>query len=231
MSPELTVPAPDLERGRRIYDFWGRHPRLYWAGDWPLFLGRRTGIRGRAVEALALEGGEAVLELACGPGVNFPLLERAIGPAGKLVGLDYSEDMLAAARERARDEGWRNVELIQGDAATAELPPASFEAAICVLGLSVVPDQRGAMGRVRAALKSGGRFVVLDGRLNRGPVRLLAPVLKPLLTMVSNARWERDLVGDLERAFDHVSVDEFNAGSLFIAVAHKGPSATKARGA
>jgi SAM-dependent methyltransferase len=180
---------------------------------------------------LALTGGETVLELACGPGVNFPLLVRAIGPAGGLVGLDYSEEMLAAARERARDAGWRNVELVQGDAATVELPLESFDAALCIVGLSVVPDHEGAIERVRAALKGGGRFVVLDGRLDRGLIRFLGPVLEPLLTYVSNAGWERDLVGDLERALDRVSVDEVNAASLFIVTAHKAAPAARAGGA
>jgi SAM-dependent methyltransferase len=105
-----------------------------------------------------------VLELACGPGVNFPLLERAIGTSGRLTALDYSQEMLAAARERARGEDWHNVEFVQGDAARTELPAESFDAALCILGLSVIPDHQAAIARVLAALKGGGRFVVLDGR-------------------------------------------------------------------
>jgi ubiquinone/menaquinone biosynthesis C-methylase UbiE len=213
----------DLAYGRRVYGFWGRHPRLYWAGDWPLFLGRRAELRRRAVDALGLQGGEAVLELACGPGVNFPLLEHAIGPRGKLTALDYSQEMLAAARQRARGEGWRNVELVQGDAARTQLPAESFDAALCTLGLSVIPDQQAAIARVRAALKGGGRFVVLDGRPGplRGRGRLLNPALRPWFRYAYNADVEKDLVPDLERAFEAVAVEEFNAGSLFIAVARK----------
>lgn len=217
------MPPLDLDRGGRIYGFWGRHPSLYWAADWPLFLGRRADIRGRAVEALGLEGGEAVLELACGPGVNFPLLERAIGPTGRLTGLDYSEEMLAAARERSRAEGWQNVELVQGDAATIELPAESFDAALCTLALSVMPDHLRAIARVRAALKDGGRFVVLDAGQFRGPARLLNPVIRPLFKVTSNWDPEKDLVGDLNRAFDQLSVEEFNGGTLFIATASKSP--------
>jgi ubiquinone/menaquinone biosynthesis C-methylase UbiE len=213
----------DLAYGRRIYGFWGRHPRLYWAGDWPIFLGRRAELRRRAVDALGLQGGEAVLELACGPGVNFPLLERAIGPSGKLTALDYSQEMLAAARQRARREGWRNVELVQGDAARTELPAESFDAALCTLGLSVIPDHQAAIARVLAALKGGGRFVVLDGRPGplRGRGRLLNPALRPWFRYVYNADVDKDLVQDLAQAFDEVAVEEFNGGSLFIAAARK----------
>ena len=94
-------------------------------------------------------------------------------------------------------------------------------AALCILGVSVFPDHEGAIAQVRRALKTGGRFVVLDGRLDRGPVRLLAPLLKPLFSYMSNAGWEKDVVGSLKGAFDQVSVDEFNGGSLFIATAVK----------
>lgn len=212
---------PDLAHGRRVYGFWGRHPLLYWAADWPLFLGRRAAIRRRAVDALGLNGGEAVLDLGCGPGVNLPLLEQAIGPSGTLIALDESEEMLAAARGRARREGWQNVQLVQGDAARADLPADTLDAALCTLALSVMPDHEGAIARVLAALKGGGRFVVLDGRPFRGPSRLLNPAVKPLFRYASNWVPEKDLVGDLERAFGEVSVAEFNAGSLFIATAHK----------
>ncbi len=215
--------AFDLVYGRRIYGFWGRHPSLYWAADWPLFVGNRAEIRQRAVEGLGLKGGEAVLELACGPGVNVPLLERAIGTSGKLTALDYSKEMLAAARWHARGEGWQNVEFVQGDAARTELPAESFDAALCTLGLSVIPDHQAAIARVRAALKGGGRFVVLDSRPGplRGRGRLLNPALKPLFKYAYNADADKDLVPDLERAFDAVAVEEFNGGSLFIAAARK----------
>lgn len=227
---ERRVVPFSLADGRRIYGFWGRHPRLYWAGDWPIFLGRRAEIRRRAVAALGLQGGEAVLELACGPGVNFTLLEGAIGASGKLTALDYSRDMLAAARQRAQGQGWQNVELVQGDAARTELPAESFDAVLCTLGLSVIPDQQAVIARVLAALKGGGRFVVLDGRPGplRGQGRLLNPALKPLFRHVYNADVEKDLVQDLKQAFDEVAVEEFNAGSLFIAVARKPAGPTTA---
>lgn len=220
----------DLARGRRVYDWWGQHPRLFRAVDEILFLGRRQELRRRAVGALGLSGGEAVLDLACGHGVNFALLEEAIGPSGSLVGLDYSEEMVAAARERVLREGWQNAEVLQGDAARLELPAGSLDGALCTLGLSVVPDQRGAIERVEAALGPGGRFVVLDGRTFRGPAKVLNPTIKPVFKYTSN--WRRpdaDLVVELERAFDKVAVEEFNGGSLFIARARKSAAGNGAK--
>jgi ubiquinone/menaquinone biosynthesis C-methylase UbiE len=212
----------DLEHGRRVYDWWARHPRLFRAVDEIVCLGRRQELHRRAADALSLRGGETVLDLACGPGVNFALLEEAIGPSGRLVALDYSEEMVTSARERALREGWQNVEVLQGDAARMQLGVGSLDGALCTLGLSVVPDQRGAIERVKAALDPGGRFVVLDGRTFRGRARVLNPIIKPLFKYTSNWRDpDSDLVAELERAFDQVAVEEFNGGSLFIARASK----------
>ncbi|MFX8230985.1 class I SAM-dependent methyltransferase, partial [Acinetobacter baumannii] len=48
----------------------------------------------------------------CGTGLSFDLLQRRIGPAGRIVGIEQSAEMLARARHRVQAEGWRNVELI-----------------------------------------------------------------------------------------------------------------------
>lgn len=208
----------ELEEGRRIYDWWGRHPRLFRALDEIVCLGRRQKLRRRAVDALDLRSGDTVLDLACGHGVNFALLEDVIGPSGRLIALDYSDEMAATARERILREGWQNAEVLQGDAARLEVADGSVDAVLCTFGLSVVPDQRAAIERVEAALRAEGCFVVLDGRTPRGPARVLNPVIKPVFKFTSN--WRRpdaDLVAELERAFRTVAVREFNAGSLFIA--------------
>ena len=211
-----------LEHSGLVYDWWARHPRLFRAVDEIIFLGRRQELRRRAVDALGLRTGETILDLACGHGVNFALLEKAIGSSGHLVALDYSEQMVAAARERVLREGWHNAEVLQGDGAQMEIRAGSLDAAVCTLGLSVVSDQRGAIERVNAALGPGGRFVVLDGRTFRGPARILNPAIKPLFKYTSNWRQpDADLVAELERAFEKVAVQEFNGGSLFIARASK----------
>jgi ubiquinone/menaquinone biosynthesis C-methylase UbiE len=83
-------------------------------------LGER--IRRRAIAHLHLQAGDTVLEVACGTGINFPVLEGAIGETGHLVGVDLSRDMLAKARERIAMHEWRNVTLIEAPAEEAEVP-------------------------------------------------------------------------------------------------------------
>ncbi|HEX3307506.1 MAG TPA: methyltransferase domain-containing protein, partial [Streptosporangiaceae bacterium] len=85
--------------------------RLYPAPCYP----QRTQ-RLRAVHALGLRPGDTVVDIACGTGLNFPLLEKVIGPGGRIVGVDLTDAMLARAQDRIKANGWSNVSLVQADA-------------------------------------------------------------------------------------------------------------------
>jgi demethylmenaquinone methyltransferase/2-methoxy-6-polyprenyl-1,4-benzoquinol methylase len=67
--------------------------------------------RACAIELLGLRPGARVLDVACGTGANFALIEARIGPSGELVGIDLTQRMLDRARGRIASEGWRNVRL------------------------------------------------------------------------------------------------------------------------
>src|SRR5258708_8858601 len=76
----------------------------------------------RAVEALGLRPGDSVVEIACGTGLNFSLIEQVIGPGGRLVGVDLTDAMLAQAEHRIETDGWSNISLVQADAAEFDFP-------------------------------------------------------------------------------------------------------------
>ena len=71
--------------------------------------------RHRVVEALELRSGETVVDLGCGTGANLPYLVEAVGPTGRVIGVDLSPGMLAQAHERLNETGWQNVELVEAD--------------------------------------------------------------------------------------------------------------------
>ena len=83
------------------------------------------------VDQLALSPGEAVLDVACGTGVVARECLAKVGPAGKVTGLDLSDDMLAVARRLNPEIEWR-----QGDAATLPFGDAAFDAVVCQFGLT-----------------------------------------------------------------------------------------------
>ena len=131
--------------------------------------------RREAVELLRLRRGQTVLDVPTGTGASLPLLRERVGPYGRLVGVDYSPGMLSKARSKMTDAGWRNVDLVEADARTlnAELVGTDrVDAAICMLGLSVVPDWQEVFQRMFDLVRPGGRVAVmdlyLDGRVDSG---------------------------------------------------------------
>src|SRR3954468_2661847 len=62
----------------------------------------------QAVRALGLRTGDSMIEIACGTGLNFDLLEKVVGPDGRIVGVDLTDAMLAQAEDRIQANGWRN---------------------------------------------------------------------------------------------------------------------------
>ncbi|GAA0254050.1 class I SAM-dependent methyltransferase [Haladaptatus pallidirubidus] len=77
--------------------------------------------RTELITQLGLREGDRVLEIGCGPGVNFSLIWEAIGEDGQLVATDYSPEMVTKARERITTNGWENIEVVRADATTANL--------------------------------------------------------------------------------------------------------------
>src|SRR5687768_14344094 len=106
-SPDRAAAIEQYRRASRGYD---RHMRRF--GRW----------QAMAIERLSLGPGDKVIDVACGTGLNFSALESAIGPAGGIVGIDLSGDMLAQARRRTEDNGWANVTLIEAAVEDAGAP-------------------------------------------------------------------------------------------------------------
>lgn len=123
-----------------------------------------AGIRARAINRLELKDGESVLDLGCGTGLSFALLEQAIGPDGKIIGVELSPAMLAKAQEKIADHRWDNITLIEANAEEVDLPQASVDAVLSFYTHDIMSSRR-AVERAVQALRPGGRFVVSGSRL------------------------------------------------------------------
>jgi ubiquinone/menaquinone biosynthesis C-methylase UbiE len=115
----------------------------------------------KAVRALGLSPGDTVVDIACGTGLNFPLIEKVIGPEGRIVGVDLTDAMLARAADRVAANGYRNVSLVQGDAIEFDFP-AGVDAILSTYALTQVPECGDVIAHGAAALSRGGRWVVVD---------------------------------------------------------------------
>ena len=117
---------------------------------------------GNSLAVAELKPGETVLDLGSGGGLDVLLSARRVGPDGRAIGLDMTDDMLTLARRHAEQAGVTNVEFLKGTIEQIPLPDASVDVVIsnCVIALS--PDKPAVFGEIARVLRPGGRLGITD---------------------------------------------------------------------
>ena len=142
-----------------------------------------------------LHEGETVLDLGSGAGADVFISAGRVGPEGRAIGLDMTDEMLALARANAAQAGLDNVEFVKGHIEDIPLPDASVDVVIsnCVINLSA--DKPQVLREVARVLRPGGRFAVSD---------VIADPDMDAATRADMAAWTGCIAGALTREeFEH----------------------------
>ena len=146
--------ARDARQVRAMFD---RIAPGYDRANTVLSFGRDHAWRRRAADAAAPAAGGAALDVACGTGQLTLELRDRVGAGGRVVGLDFSERMLAVARA-----AHPSIEWVQGDATSLPFEDSSFDAATTAFGLRNLADPEKGLREMARVVRPRGSLVVLE---------------------------------------------------------------------
>jgi arsenite methyltransferase len=138
-----------------------------------------------------LHEGETVLDLGSGAGADVLISARRVGPTGRAIGLDMTDEMLALARANAAEAGVQNAEFVKGYIEEIPLPDDTIDVVISNCVINLAADKTRVLGEVARVLRPGGRFAVSD---------VLADDDMDDATRADMAQWTGCVAGALTRA-------------------------------
>jgi SAM-dependent methyltransferase len=170
---------------------------------------------GNPIALASLKKGETVLDLGSGAGFDCFLAARAVGPKGRVIGVDMTPEMVEKARENARRGGYGNVEFRLGEIEHLPAADNSVDAVIsnCVINLSTAKDK--VFAESYRVLKPGGRVMISDLVLSRELPQAVAGSLAAYAGCISGAVMRDAYLRLIEAAgFRDVRIEEETSFSI-----------------
>jgi phosphatidylethanolamine/phosphatidyl-N-methylethanolamine N-methyltransferase len=141
----------------------------------------------RVIEDLYIPPGAQVLEVGAGTGTSFP----AYPTHCNITGVDLAPDMLARARQKIADNGWRHLKVIEMNALDLKFPDNSFDYVMAFHVVTVVPDPVRMIAEAKRVCKPNGRIVIVNHFTSDVPVLgTLTRAMDPLTRWLG---WRTDL--------------------------------------
>jgi SAM-dependent methyltransferase len=117
---------------------------------------------GNPIAVADLNPGERVLDLGSGGGIDVLLSAQRVGPTGRAIGLDMTDEMLALARRNAAEAKATNVEFLKGHIEAIPLPAESIDVVISNCVVNLAADKPAVFAEIARVLRPGGRIGITD---------------------------------------------------------------------
>jgi arsenite methyltransferase len=155
---------------------------------------------GIPTEGADIRDGDTVLDLGSGAGNDCFVARKMVGENGKVIGIDFSPEMVEKAEANRKKLGYENVEFLRGDIDSMPLQKGAVDVILSNCVLNLVPDKRKAFQEMFRVLKPGGHFsvsdIVIHGELPDG----LKEDASMYAGCISGAQKEEDYLGGIEKA-------------------------------
>jgi arsenite methyltransferase len=167
---------------------------------------------GLPTQFAAIKPGDTVLDLGSGAGNDCFIARKEAGPDGRVIGVDFTPEMIARARENARKLGHDNVEFRQGDIEALPMTSEMVDVVVSNCVLNLVPDKHKAFSEVYRVLKAGGHFSISDVVLRGELPGQLREATEFYVGCVSGAMQEPEYLGIIhDLGFEQVTVQKRKA--------------------
>jgi len=155
---------------------------------------------GNPVAIASLKEGETVLDLGSGAGLDAFLSAKQVGPKGRVIGIDMTQDMVERARKNAEEGGYMNVEFRLGEIEALPVDDGSVDVIIsnCVINLS--PDKAKVFKEAFRVLKPGGRMMVSDLVLKKELPKDIKESVEAYASCIAGACLKEEYISHIKEA-------------------------------
>jgi len=163
---------------------------------------------GLPIEYAGIKEGNTVLDLGSGAGNDCFIARAEAGETGKIIGIDFSPQMIEKARKNAVKRGYGNIEFIEGDIENMPLPDNLVDVVVSNCVLNLLPEKDKIFKEIYRVLKTGGHFCISDVVLKGTFPKIFTENASMYAGCIASAIQKEDYLGEIEKAkFSHIKIE------------------------